>query len=122
MEVRVQPRQKSNRENHPGANRGNEKEAQQTCQNRGNPVDDTHKSICIAKSEQRSRNECCGQNSEDQLDPQWSRDTGVCRRKCPRLIQEEMRQKRTACRMTTKTITPFESFTLHSIPQPGRSL
>jgi len=62
-------------------------------QTRGNPVEDAHKSIGIAKSEQRSRNECYGQKSENQLDPQWLRDTGRCGRKCPCLIQEKMRQK-----------------------------
>src|SRR6266446_6702816 len=94
MEVHVQPRQPSNSKNDPGGNRRKEEETQHTHPNRSSPVKGAQSSICLAKGEQRSGNKAHRQNAKGKLDPERPRGFAPCGRKCPRLIEEKMRQKK----------------------------
>ena len=94
MEVHVQPSQPRNSENDPGENRREEEEGQQTQPNRSSPVKRAQRSIRIAKGKERSGNKAHRQKAENQLDPQRPGGIASCGRKCPRLIEEKMRQKK----------------------------
>jgi hypothetical protein len=94
MKVHVQASQPRNSENYPGENSGEEEEGQETQPNRSNPVKRAHRSVCIAEGKEGSGNKAHRQNAENQLDPQRPRDIASCGRKCPRLIDKKMRQKK----------------------------
>ena len=94
MEVHVQASQPSNSENNPGENRRGEEETQQTYPNSSSPVKRAQKCVCIAKGEQRGGNKAHRQNAEDRFDPERPGGIVPCGRKCPRLIEEKVGQKK----------------------------
>jgi hypothetical protein len=94
MEAHVQTSQPRNSETYPGENSGEEEECQETHPNRSNPVKRAHRSICIAEGKKGSGNKAHRQKAENQLDPQRPGDIASCGRKCPRLIDHKMRQKK----------------------------
>jgi len=94
MEAHVQPSQPRNAEKYPGENSGEGEECQETQPNRSNPVKRAHRSIWIAEGKEGSGNKAYRQKAENQLDRQRPGDIASCGRKCPRLIDKTMRQKK----------------------------
>src|ERR1700722_2554712 len=94
MEAHVQTSQPRDSENYPAENSGEEEECQETQPNRGNPVKRAHRSSRIAEGKEGSGNKAHRQKAENQLDPQRAGEIASCGRKCPRLIDKKMRQKK----------------------------
>ena len=94
MEVHVKASELTDSVNDPRRSRRANQEREQTHPNRGSPVKHTHCRVRIAKGKQRSRNKAHRQHGEGQADPRRFTGRARCRRKCPRLIEQKMCQKK----------------------------
>src|SRR5712691_812939 len=103
MEVHVHPRQPRNSENNPGGNRREKEEAHQTHPNRSSLVKRAQSSVCIPKCEERSGNKAHRQEAKYQFDPECPGGIVPYGRKCPRLIEEKMRQTKNGLNHCNKT-------------------
>src|SRR5580704_4701194 len=93
MEVHLQSGQSCKSENNPGTSRRHKEEGQQSQPNRGGPVKHAQYGIRIAKGEKRSNQETQRQHTNTQFDPECRGEFVSHGRKCPGLVEEEMRQE-----------------------------